>query len=87
MAAGEWPAFLYDANQSWDPDDINKGLLRGHFLLQVSSCSGPISPSELIPFPKCTHRCGYTCSLAQLPLLRTVMIRCLRVLRSKGSST
>ena len=33
----EWPSFLYDAKQPWDPDDINKGLLRGHFLLRVCS--------------------------------------------------
>ena len=85
MAAGKWPAFLYDANQFWDLDDINKGLLHSYFLLWVSSCT-PISPSEFIPFPKRAHGCGYTCSLGQLLLLRTVMVQCLHVSRSKGSS-
>jgi hypothetical protein len=34
VVADDWPAFLYEVG-TYDPDELDKGLLRGHFLLRV----------------------------------------------------
>ena len=34
--AYELPRFLYPEDQEYDPDDIENGLFRGHYLLFVS---------------------------------------------------
>jgi hypothetical protein len=34
VVADDWPAFLYDESM-YDPEEIDKGLLRGYFLLRV----------------------------------------------------
>jgi hypothetical protein len=34
IVANDWPAFLYDESM-YDPEEIDKGLLRGYFLLRV----------------------------------------------------
>ena len=36
IRASEWPAFLYDHNSAFDPEDEEKGLLKGYLLLRVS---------------------------------------------------
>jgi hypothetical protein len=35
VIADDWPTFLYEEGV-YDPGEIDKGLLRGHFLLRVS---------------------------------------------------
>jgi hypothetical protein len=35
IVADDWPSFLYEEGV-YDPNEIDKGLLRGHFLLRVS---------------------------------------------------
>ena len=35
VVAEDWPNFLYE-HGVYDPNEIDKGLLRGHFLLRVS---------------------------------------------------
>ena len=36
IRASEWPSFLYDHNTAFDPEDEEKGLLKGYVLLRVS---------------------------------------------------
>jgi len=33
---GDWPTFLYDEDIEYDPEEKDKGLLRGYLLLRVS---------------------------------------------------
>jgi len=35
IVAEDWPTFLYEDNV-YDPNELDKGLLRGYFLLRVS---------------------------------------------------
>jgi len=34
VVADDWPNFLYDEDM-YDPNELDKGLLRGYFLLRV----------------------------------------------------
>ena len=37
IKAHHWPTFLYDESSPFDDKNHDKGLLRGHFLLRVST--------------------------------------------------
>jgi hypothetical protein len=41
IRAAEWPAFLYDQKTEYDPENEEKGLLKGYVLVRVccSLCS------------------------------------------------
>jgi hypothetical protein len=35
IKAHNYPTFMYDEEMEYDPDEMDKGLFRGHFLLRV----------------------------------------------------
>jgi len=37
IKATHYPTFLYDESMGYDPQEIDKGLFRGHLLLRVSA--------------------------------------------------
>ena len=47
VTADDWPAFMYESGV-YDPDELDKGLLRGTYLLRVRDVYIP--ESLLIPF-------------------------------------
>ena len=47
VTADDWPAFMYESSV-YDPDELDKGLLRGTYLLRVRDVYIP--ESLLIPF-------------------------------------
>jgi hypothetical protein len=39
IKAQYYPTFMYDEETEYDPEEMDKGLCRGHFLLRVSTPS------------------------------------------------
>jgi len=48
IGTGEWPAYLYDENQVYDPEEKDKGLLRGYLLVRVRSYFSLFLISDLL---------------------------------------
>jgi len=38
IMAEDWPTFLYDSHSTYNPEDIEVGLMRGHLAVRVRIC-------------------------------------------------